>query len=198
MRSLLFHNEDMETSELIQRVKENDPEACKEMFEGFHRMIHSIINDYQLEYGDFLISREDLYQEALIGIYEACFAYQLGSNAKFSTFVYIVIKRRINRFYKNHLRRYINESYSLDNMDFLDHREEFKASSVSEDPIAYHKQEELKESLNRLSDLDREILQLRMKNYSYAQIAHKLDISSKKVDNRLYKLKKRFLRNHKT
>ena len=183
----------METNELIQRVKENDSEACKEMIEGFKKMIHSIINDYELECGDFVISRDDLYQEACIGIYEACFAYKDENKAKFSTLVYLIVKRRINRFYKNHIKRYANEAYSIDNMETLDHREEIRSNCISEDPIAYHRNCEARKIISGLSDFDREILQLRMKNYSYAEIAQKMNISAKKVDNRLYKLKKRYL-----
>ena len=194
MGPLLHDNEGMETEELIQRVKANDSDACKEMIDGFKRMIHSIINDYDLECGDFTVSRDDLFQEACIGIYEACFAYRSENNTKFSTLVYLIVKRRINRFYKNHIKRYVNESYSLDNMELLDHREEVKSNCVSEDPVAYHRNREAHKIIGSLSDFDREILLLRMKNYSYAEIAEKMNTTAKKVDNRLYKLRKKYLR----
>ena len=183
----------METEELIQRVKENDSDACKEIIENFRRMIHSIINDYELDCGDYKISRDDLYQEACIGIYEACLAYRKDANTKFSTLAYLIIKRRINRFYRNHIKRYVNETFSLDKLEFLDHREEIKSDHVSEDPVIYHRNSEARKIIGSLSESDRKILLLRMQNYSYAEIARKLNISAKKVDNRLYRLKKHYL-----
>ena len=47
--------------------------------------------------------------------------------------------------------------------------------------------------IDTFNELDRQIIKLRIENYSYDQIAHILNINKKKVDNRLYKLKKKFL-----
>ena len=55
------------------------------------------------------------------------------------------------------------------------------------------KQKVLKKYIDTFNELDRQIIKLRIKNYSYDQIAHILNINKKKVDNRLYKLKKKFL-----
>ena len=187
----------MNDKELIERVKNNDEFACKEMFDNYHKMIHSIINDYNLEYGDYLVSREDLYQEALIALYDACFVYKDNMNTKFSTFAYLVIKRRIQRCYKKQMYKYINETFSIDNMELVDHRKEFQSYYVSDNPVEYHRQEEIRAHLKELNDLDRQIITLRLENYSYSEIAEKLKINKKKVDNRLYNLKKKYLKNEK-
>lgn len=180
----------MKTSELIERVKNKDESAYKEAVVLYEKMIYSIINTYQLDYGDYTISTEDLYQEGLIGIYDACFAYDESKDTKFSTFVYIVIKRKIQRFYLSQLRKYVNESYSIDNVEHLDHYNEIKAECICENPIEYHKSERIKDQLRHFSKLDKKILLMRIERYSYKEIAEKLKVNEKRIDNRLYRIKK--------
>ncbi len=183
----------MNIDELINRVKTNDECACKELFEYYRKMIYSIINEYDLDFGDYSVNQDDLYQEALIGIYDACKAYKFDKNAKFSTFAYVVVKRKTNKFYYEQIKRYANEAYSIDKIESIDHKEAFKSVYVEDNPIAYYKKEEFKKYINTFNELDRQIIKLRIENYSYDQIAHILNINKKKVDNRLYKLKKKFL-----
>lgn len=185
----------MEVEELIQKVKDDDLIACKEMIDMFHKMICSIINDYNLNLGDYLISFDDLYQEALIGLYEACKNYRYDKNTRFSTFVYVVVKRKVQRFYNQQFKKYINESLSIDKFEQLDHLDSFKTNYVYDNPLSYLKEEEFKNGLNNFNDLDRQIIKLRLENYSYLEIAEKLKIDKKKVDNRLYRLKARYLKN---
>lgn len=182
----------METCELIKKVKDNDYLACEELISNYRQMIYSIINDYDLEYGDFKISSDDLYQEGLIGIYDACLAYEEGKDVKFSTFAYLVIKRRVNRCYRNQLKNYVNECCSIDCIENKDKRIEFQVNTVSDNTLAYN-QESLEKKMRRLSDFDRQIVMMRMESMSYLEIAKKLDVNKKRIDNRLYKLKKKFI-----
>ena len=181
---------------LIERVRDNDSEACKEMFGMFHKMIYSIINEFELNYGDFRVSADDLYQEACIAVYDACMAYR-DKGARFSTFVYLVIKRRLKRYYRASIRRYANESVSIDNIETPDHQKEFICTNVSENPLVYHKQGQLYERIGDLCEMDRRILLLRIQNYSYQEIASMLGTSTKKIDNRLYRLRKQLLEKEK-
>ena len=68
---------------------------------------------------------------------------------------------------------------------------------VSDDPVIYHDKQNVKEFLSssskKISDEDRMILKMRIENYSYAEIACKLGINVKRVDNRLARLKKKYL-----
>lgn len=181
----------METCELIRKVKDNDYLACEEMINNYRQMIFSIINEYDLEYGDFKISSDDLYQEGLIGIYDACRAYEEGKDVKFSTFAYLVIKRRVNRCYRNQLKNYVNECCSIDCIENKDKRKEFEVNTVSDNILTY-RQESLEKKIRHLDDFDRQIVMLRLEDMSYLEIAKKLDVSKKRIDNRLYKLRKKF------
>ena len=48
----------MNTEELLSLVKENNNEAFKEILQEYTSMIYSIINEYQLEFGDYQIIKE--------------------------------------------------------------------------------------------------------------------------------------------
>lgn len=185
----------MESNELIKRVKTNDDNAYSQLLEDYKNMIYYIINTYQLECGDYLISKDDLFQEASIALYDACKAYKEDNKAKFSTFAYMVIKRRLSHCYKVSKNKYINEYVSIDAYENNDRHKEL---AVKEKPIEYKVREELKERITkpcaRLSNQDRQILLLRMENYSYAEIAKILKVSKKRVDNRLTRLKAMYLK----
>ena len=188
----------MEINELVIEVQNKNEEAYKELLNSFHRMIYSIINEYELNYGDYQVSADDLYQEACIALYEACFAFKDTKEAKFSTFVYTVIKRRIQRCYKTYKGRYMNEAYSIDNIEVVDHYKEMESRYVYDNPVEYHRLNETREqilrSAERLSEEDRAILLMRMEDYSYAEISKKLNISRKRIDNRLSKLRRQYIR----
>ena len=55
----------------------------------------------------------------------------------------------------------------------------------------------LYERIGDLCEMDRRILLLRIQNYSYQEIATLLKTSTKKIDNRLYRLRKQLLEKEK-
>lgn len=188
----------MEILELVEKVQQKDDDAFVELYKEYTRMIHSIVNSYSLEYGDYRISKDDLLQEAYIGLYDACIAFNKNKETKFSTFAYMVIKRRMLRFYRKYMGSYVNEVYSIDNVELLDHYKEIENANVNENPVHYHYQNEIEELVKkpnkRISDEDRQILLMRINNYSYNEIAKKLKVNRKRIDNRLTRLKKRYLK----
>ena len=189
----------METMELIKKTKENDSEAYQKLLAMYHKMIHSIINEYTLEYGDFRISKDDLYQEACIALYDACVGYEENKKIKFSTYAYVVIKRRILRFYRICMNAYVKESISIDAIDALDHFKAMESIQVSDNAIMYECEKKLRNknyrNSVRIDEEERDILLLRLEDRSYDEISQILKINRKKVDNRLTRLKNKFIKN---
>lgn len=172
-------------------IKKGDSKAVEEIIEEYRLMIYSIINNYELEYGDYIISKDDLFQEGCIGLIEACKSYRDNDNTKFSTFAFVVIERRIKRSFFKMIRPYQKE-YSFDKFTLLDHVESFRTPTVSDKDICYlteNVENEL-EKLKYITELDKKIIELRVQNYTYREIAKKLNIPVKKVDNRLSRLKR--------
>lgn len=185
-----------EDKTLINNVMADDSEIFAIAIDKYGKMLHSIVNKYQLECGDYKLNYEDMYQEAMIALYDACKQYKCDKGVKFSTFVYTVVERKVRRVYYKALEIYLNEGSSIDNLAMVDHMENFQTLSVAENPISYHHAMDLKNSLmttNRLSSSEKEILRLRIENYSYAEIASKLNIKEKVIDNKMYRLRKKFL-----
>ena len=189
----------MDENTLISKVKNNDDVAYGQLLEIYERMIYSLVNEHNLLYGDYKISREDLFQEGCIGLLEACKKYNIRDEAHFSSFAYVVIKRKINRAFHKMIEPYFNETYSFDKVEYQDRLLQMVTNKVEDNPIAYcaDKEEklEIKRKLKQLKPLDREILRLRFEGYSYKQIAEELKKERKYIDNRLYRLRKRYLNN---
>ena len=174
----------------IELVRNGDEEAVIKTIKEFELMIYSIISSYELNYGDYIISKEDLFQEGCIALIEACKCYKPTNNTKFSTFAYVVIERRIQRVFFKMLKPYRKE-YSFDKYNQQDRINKFGNSMVcdsgNENQIDI---DLLLEEIRFSNEEDKKIIELRLQNYSYKEIAKLLNISTKKVDNRIARLKK--------
>lgn len=190
----------MNERDLIRKVSKKDNDACKEIIEKYHNMIYKIIYSFTLNWGDYNVSEEELYQEGCIGLYEACRNYSKMQDCKFSTYVYAVVRRKIKRYITRQIDIYRHESVSYDKYNIPDGTVVFENKYVYDNPIEYSNKEytktELKKTLSNLNSIDQTIIKLRLENYSYDQISKMLKIPKKKVDNRLQFLKrKQFFKN---
>lgn len=188
--SFLFDNEGMEEEKNDLIPIEEQP--FEVILEKHRKMIYSIINSLPQNFGEHVLHREDLFQEAAIALYNATKRYKKQENVKFSTYVYTAIKRTVIRVYNEDIKIYKNEAFSIDdNLNFI------SADRVEDTALLYHyereREEELNRKLSKLRKQDREILLLRINNYSYAEIAEKLNVNKKRIDNRITRLRKRYL-----
>ena len=184
-------NKGMRTDiELIRNIKNGNDDDFNELLENYHNLIYKIINIYNLSVGDYYIDSDDLYQEASLALYKAVHNFDENRGASFTTYAYIVIKNRITSMVKKYKLDYQRYSLSLDAKDYSDY-----ATLVSDNTIAYHKEREFREYLSdfvlNLNDEDKQIVSLYHKDYTYKEIAERLNTSTKRVDNRLCTLRKR-------
>lgn len=180
-----------EIKKKLKLVNKGDNKAVQDIIEEFQLMIYSIISSYELEYGDYVVSIDDLFQEGCLGLIEACKSYKYNDDTKFSTYAFVVIERRIQRSFFRELKRYKTE-YSFDKYEYIDRIEAFKYYSVNDNPIKYPNDDinEIIDNVSFATELDKKIIKLRTQNYTYKEIAEILNITSKKVDNRITRLKK--------
>ncbi|MBR5341780.1 MAG: sigma-70 family RNA polymerase sigma factor [Erysipelotrichaceae bacterium] len=191
----LMHNGAMEVNiKLLERVREGDDEAFRALLDEHRLMIYKIINSFNLNSGDFKVDENDLFQEGCLALYDSAFTYEEKHNVKFSSYAYMNIRSRIVGVLRNCFRTYSEEGYSLDNG-----RDRYQRFCVHDDPVNYHREIQFKEELDRfirsLDSQDQMLLKLKNDDCSYKQIAQILDISVKRVDNRLRTLRNR-LRRH--
>ena len=174
---------------IIQRLKEGDKDAFEKLLSVHHNMIYKIINSIDRSLGDYIIDENDLYQEASLALYEAAESFEPDREVKFSTYAYVHIKNNLLNYVKKYRRRYRDDIYSFDvnprSMDFQ------VADSTRNSYNENQFREELEKFLGNLNEEDRMILLIRGSDYSYKEIAEKLNTSTKRVDNKLRVLKQR-------
>ena len=172
---------------IIQRLKEGDKDAFEKLLSVHHNMIYKIINSIDRSLGDYIIDENDLYQEASLALYEAAESFEPDREVKFSTYAYVHIKNNLLNYVKKYRRRYRDDIYSFDvnprSMDFQ------VADSTRNSYNENQFREELEKFLGNLNEEDRMILLMRGSDYSYKEIAEKLNTSTKRVDNKLRVLK---------
>lgn len=75
----------------IHAAQEGDEDAIQQIFESFKQLMIFKTKKYFFHGGD----REDVMQEAMIGLLKAINAYDESKNASFTTFALLCIKRQI-------------------------------------------------------------------------------------------------------
>ena len=185
----------MRERELIRAVKKKDDVAYQLLEKKYHDMFYKIINSFCLEKGDYKVSEDELYQEACIGLYEACTTFSKVKSCKFSTYVYVIVKRRIKRAFYRQLDIYKHEGISYDKYESVDKRGIFEINCVNDNAIEYSNKtyvnNELNHMISRLRKTDQKIVKLRLQDYTYEQISKILNVPKKRIDNRLQYLKRK-------
>ncbi len=184
----------MEEVILLERCRSHEEGAFEELLENYGGMIRRIVGHYPVQIGDYTIPKEDLFQEASLALYDAVKQYVPDKGMKFSSFAYLVMRRRIQHKYSGYIAVYKREAASLDN--------EFRGfdsiSAFFEDPLERHEMDEKKRVLYRfirtLTEEDRKILELRSRAYAYKEIAEELSVPVKRVDNKIARMKKMYRR----
>lgn len=180
----------MNEVELINRTKENDEQAFEELVNNYRNMMYSIINRYSLRYEYIKLPTEDLLQEACISLFEACRQYDPSKKTKFSTFAYRVIYCHLGKEILKIVKIIQNEVYMYDEVEYID-----RMTLVRDNEFTYSVQYARKnffDSVSYLSNEDQTILKMRLDNYSYKEIADQLNITTKRVDNRLNHLRRKW------
>lgn len=190
----LIYIEVMIDKQTIIKAKNKDSEAINVIIKDNTKLIYSIINNYQLDVSDYNLSKEDMFQEGLLGLMKAIKAYDINREVKFSTFAYPFISRSINKEYKKQYERYSREGYSYSKFEEVDHFYNYRSTYIQDNPIEYlenkSRVEILFDLMEGLDESDKTIVKLRLLSYSYEEIAKQLNITTKKVDYRLRKIKK--------
>lgn len=186
-------------SKHIKRNVDYDEREFEQVLSENIGMIKSLISKLELECGHFKVCWEDLYQEGLIALYNAYANYKKDSNCKFSTFAYMVVNRSLKRYHYQQMTKYNKECYSLDNVELYDHRTLISDNVVGDHDLKYttqDKRDKIDKLFMVLNNEDQQIVALRANNNTYKEIAKKLNISYKRVDNRLLRIKDRFVKNN--
>jgi RNA polymerase sporulation-specific sigma factor len=197
-----------EEEKLIKAAKRKDAEAIEELITSYKPLVSLVARQYFLLGGE----QDDLIQEAMIGLFNAIQTYEEESGASFKTFATLLIKRKVqtavrsaNR-QKNKMLNYfltINNQgviVSDTNLDFEDDENSSETGVYIESKIldpenAVISKEAVKyiklQIENKLTLLEKNVLQLYIEGKTYSEIAKELGLSRKEVDNILFKTKRK-------
>ena len=141
------------------------------------------------------IDLNDLIQEGLVGLNEAINSFREDKETNFGTYAKLCIQRRMyslvksTRTYKNKI---LNESISLEDDDetnidkFLVDNSSNPSDMVEENE---YQEKILKELNNQLTDLEKQVFELKKNDFNYKEIAEILDKDSKVIDNTIQRIK---------
>ena len=111
--------------ELVYYVNENNELAYNEIFDKYTPLVKKIAHDYYTSVKVFGIDYDDLCQEGFVAISKAVKEYD-GKTSLFYTYVYICIRREIEKYIKSFRRlkhKYLNEAISLNEPAFNDEKD---------------------------------------------------------------------------
>lgn len=184
---------------LIKEAKEGNQNAIEQIFSSHKQMVNSIVRKYFLIGGDV----DDLIQEGMIALYNAVLSYDKAKNSSFDAFAYMIIERHIiNQIKKANSKKYspLNEAFKVNNQGTVnfdnsdDENVGYMISSLEPNPenelldnVTYNElMAKIKETL---SDYENEVLGYYLQGYNYNDIALKLDMTPKSIDNALNRIK---------
>ena len=187
--------ENLSDKELIELIRSGDEQALDFLLKKYKKLATKLTRSYFLIGEEF----EDLLQEAMIGLVNACKKYDLQSTASFSTFASLCITRQIQSAVK-HANSKKNEPLkdyiSLQPTDEPDEEDDvvivIPSSLLSPEEQLIQKEtvgQIKKEIVSTLSDFELKVLELFLKGEKYTEIAIELGKTNKQIDNALSRIR---------
>lgn len=191
--------------EYLYMIRQNDRSAMDRVHQNFNCLMWKRAHDHFSIQKPQGIGVEDLYQEGYIGFYESLFSYQESRGVGFAFYVNLCVVSSV----KTALRKCRGQSYRL-----LDSRYSLDMSIAEDDSIFlsdlvesrdvrsnpqlmanyYEAQVYLRGVLSKMTLVEQRVFELREEGYGYQEIADKLGITPKKVDNIVQKLRRVVIR----
>lgn len=182
--------------ELLDKVSDNEL-ATEKLFEKYKPLINKIASKayYKNQKSGFELN--DLIQEGMIGFSVALNTYNENRDASFFTFARMCIIRKISSSITRAKRQkhlILNESISVENIsDDLNKKEKILMDYDSNPENILITDENVREIMNDierdLTNLEKEVFELRTAGFNYKEIAELLEKTPKSIDNAISRIK---------
>lgn len=175
---------------LISSVQSGKKEAFNEIIRRYEPLIQSSIGRYLSDELFSQSDRDDLYQEAIIALYNAAMSYDLEqSEVTFGLYAKICLNNSLNSALRGRRRQYCAESVPLnDEVPAADSSSAFDETYADAGLL-------LKKIDDILSCYERKVLRLFIHGYSHRYIAESLGKSEKSIDNAIYRIRIKLSKN---
>lgn len=182
--------------ELIKLAKGGDNKSLDELYGKYKHNILLIAKKYYLNDGN----NDDIVQEGMMGFLKAINTFDEHKGNFYSYLTLLVEQQIINAVRKSHNLKNtpLNERYNLNNQGELELGSgEDKVLGIPSDTLSPESRvimeedrKELDEMMSdKLSEFEREVLELYLSGDSYCDIIEKLNVNYKSVDNALSRVK---------
>lgn len=175
--------------QLARLAASGDNDAFEEIAGRYAGLLECIASGFKVDGFDM----NDLMQEALLVLYSVCRTYDEKNGASFKNYLSVCAKRRFISILRRQNSQ-VKKTAGVVSYESLDNICEREDPRQNPEQRVYDRErfKELLERLqNELSDMERNVLTLRVAGMSYSQIAEKLGISEKSVENALARLRRK-------
>jgi RNA polymerase sporulation-specific sigma factor len=190
---------DYNDNELLSYVSEENEDAIEIIYEKYKPLINKISSDFYRKYcKNTGLDISDLEQEGMIALNNAMNHYKENKDVLFYTYAKTCIERRIiSTIVMAHRQKHkiLNESVSYE-INFDNEQISFDAliKDVKNNPeniiIDMENSKELMKEIEiSLTNLEKQVLQLKLDGFEYREIAEILNKESKSIDNALNRIK---------
>lgn len=174
---------------LVQLAKDGDKSSLTELLSNYSDMVSVKAASFKSLVG---LESDDLYQEGMIGLLSAVYAYDFERDASFSTFAELLVTRKMFSALKS-----ANSKKNLPLREYVPIEDEIDLFSPIPTPEESLIINEEVSNINKfietnLSKKEKKVLKLNLLGLSYAEIAEILDCTEKSVDNALQRIRKKF------
>lgn len=180
--------------ELLDQIHSCSEDANEILLYKYRPLIVSIAKKY-IKYSHGGVDLNDLIQEGLLGLNDAINSFRDEKNANFGTYAKICVQRKIANLIKSTMsykNKILNDYIPIDNDE--DEPIDYFLADNSKNPMNmvedYDFQNRLLTNLNdKLSDIEKEVFELKLSGFSYKEIANLLEKDSKSIDNCIQRIK---------
>lgn len=175
-------------NEILSRAKEGDNEALNFIIKKYRSMAEAIASKADCN----TFERDDIIQEAMIGLLAAIKSFDTQKGAKFSTYCFSCINNSVQTALRKTSRK-----KDIPESSVIPLEEEYVGnssvySSAEDSFLAQESVSLLTNLLNSsLSKFENNVLRLHMLGCSYNEIGEKLNKTPKAVDNALQRIRKK-------
>lgn len=187
--------------EIVSRIHQGEQPAIDYLMEKYKYLVRSKAKALFLIGGD----KDDLIQEGMIGLYKAIRDYQSDKDNSFFNFADLCVSRQIysaikasnrkknlplNHYISIYTPAYSENSEAEDKEELVDIIHQKNVSNPEELVIDKENTSMIEyELVRRLSELEKQVLNLYMQDLKYVQIAEVLNKEPKAIDNALTRIK---------
>ena len=169
--------------ELIRLIRNGFSAAFDELAGRFRKSVSVLSGSYYSE----SLTKDDWFQEGMIGFILAVRTFDESKKVSFSTYASVCISNKLRSAWKkanSSANTPLNDSIVFDDSTVPPEK------SPEENYIETENYRFFTESfLNELSETEKKVISYYLAGYSYAEVAKKLGMTEKSVDNALYRVK---------